>query len=152
MIAFRRKGIEGDEENEIPRMILPSPRREPLKALPRNKNSNDSLSESIGKVETPRATVVISGPNSYSKPPLMAKKTPLKTPSSLKSASPPLTGCSRTPNAGKILSTLPLQPRKLQSAQKRKVNIDAEEFLSKAPCVPSPASLKAQDEPSITGD
>ena len=152
MIAFRRKGIEGDEENEIPRMILPSPRREPLKALPRNKNSNDSLSESIGKVETPRATAVISGPNSNSKPPLMAKKTPLKTPSSLKSASPPLTGSSRTPNAGKILSPLPLQPRKLQSPQKRKVNIDAEEFLSKAPCVPSPNSLKVKDEPSITGD
>ena len=32
------------------------------------------------------------------------------------------------------------------------MNIDAEEFLSKAPCVPSPNSHKAKDEPSITGD
>lgn len=129
LIAFRRKSIEGDEENAASKTILPSPRREPLRPLQRNNNSRESLFSS--KDES-----VASITNSNSKPPLI--RTPLKTPNSTKAAaSTPLTA-GRTPNAGKILSPLPLQPRKLKSAQKAKVKIDTEDFLSRAPCVPTP--------------
>ncbi len=135
LIASRRKSIEGDEENTASKMILPSPRREPLRPLERNNNSRESLFSA--KDETPARVVSIT--NSNSKPPLI--RTPLKTPNSTKasssSSSTPLTG-GRTPNAGKILSPLPLQPRKLKSAQKAKVKIDTEDFLSRAPCVPTP--------------
>lgn len=149
-IAFRRQSLENDEENATPRKMLPSPRREPLRVLRKNPNSKESLfdgSTGSGKVEaSPRVseTATVANP----KPPLVVKqrsnsesiadrneKTPLKTPSSFVS-SPLFWG--RTPNAGKVLSPLPLQPRKLQNAKKEKVKIDTKEFLSKAPAVPTP--------------
>lgn len=162
MIAFRRQSTEGDEENAPPRMILPSPRREPLRALQRNNNSRDSLSgyfsgrakdEALMGTGNSNVASNSSNSNTNSKPPLITKpradfesRTPSKTPLAAKPSSPPLTG-GRTPNEGKILSPLPLQPRKLRSVQKAKVMIDTEEFLSRAPCIPTPTN-QARNEGS----
>jgi len=151
MIAFRRQSIEGDEENAPQKMILPSPRREPLRPLRRNTNSRDSLSAYFSGSANDEALMgtgdsnAASNSNSNSKPPLITKprtefesNTPIKTPKATK-PSTPMTG-GRTPNEGKILSPLPLQQRKLRSAQKAKVKIDTEEFLSSAPCIPTPTN------------
>jgi hypothetical protein len=144
MIAFRRKSIEGDEENEPSRMILPSPRREPLRVLQKNdfnSSSRESLFEGFpgsGKDDAPPLA------NANAKPPFITnqQRTPLKTPSSKsKSSSSPFAG-GRTPNAGKILSPLPLQPRKLQTTvtKKKKVEIDTDEFLSRVPGIQTPTN------------
>ena len=153
MIAIRRNSIEGDEENEPSRMILPSPRREPLRILQKNDNnssSRESLSEGFpksGKDEsTPRAN---ANANANAKPPFATnpqQRTPLKTPSSKSNSnsmpfSSPFAG-GRTPNAGKILSPLPLQPRKLQTTatKKKKIEIDTDEFLSRVPDIQTPTN------------
>jgi len=144
MIAFRRNSIEGDEENEPSRMILPSPRREPLQVLQKNDNnssSRESFFEGFPKGGKDEATPQANA-NANAKPPFTTnpqQRTPLKTPSSKSksmSFSSPFAG-GRTPNAGKILSPLPLQPRKLQTTatKKKKVEIDTDEFLSRVPSI-----------------
>mmetsp|Transcript_23126 Transcript_23126/g.54676 ORF Transcript_23126/g.54676 Transcript_23126/m.54676 type:complete len:542 (-) Transcript_23126:200-1825(-) len=154
MIAFRRMSIEGDEENDPARITLPSPRREPLRPLPRNNNSKETLCEIITGHGKDEALLINSKPlltiRQQAETEILAdcnitktgdKKTPLKTPSS-RSISSPFTGV-RTPNAGKILSPLPLLPRKLQQAKKKHVEVDKEEILSQVPCIQTPSKKRS---------
>jgi len=120
-----------DEENDTSRAtVLSLPRhepcREPLQALGRNSDNNGK--DSIFK----------DANNSKPSPIVIQRQSSSSFLSPTKILSPFAGG--RTPNAGKILSPLPLQPRKLLTAEKKKAN--AEKLLS--PKILTPAKGDAE--------
>jgi len=131
----RRQTTAGSCESEKSmtkiNMALPSPRRIPLRAL--SKNSLDEL-QVPGETEVAKnGQTNMSNKEGSSTPSHAASKTPPKAHGHYnrvpKPRTPSSAAMSRTPNAGKFLSPLPLQPRTFHAANKKQVKIDMDDVI-----------------------